>query len=159
MKKVINIAYILVATVALYSCTQDVDYKAVREEVIFEHDKLMEDESRMMNVKMKLDTLAATGIAKLNVEQPALDTTKTRADVAQLTAKLNAATDQMSKWMESFQTDVQGKSNLEAVAYFENEKIKVHKLDSVYRSALDEAEAYLNKFGIKVDGGGHAEYH
>jgi hypothetical protein len=144
MKKIF---YALCFAIAMQGCKPEVNYKAVRQEVITLHDQLMADEGRAMNAKMTLDTLALKpGAANM------------RNDIAALGSKLTFASDEMSKWMENFTSDVTGKSNAEAVAYFEQEKVKVKKLDSLYKTALSQAAIYLKKFNVKPDTVKHHEH-
>ena len=135
MKRIFNL---ICATILTVGCQNQVSYKDVREDVIVAHDKLMADEDKTMNAKMALDTLASTGLEILKAQQADRDTAKMRSEIKILTRKLNDASDQMSKWMENFKSDVTGKSNAEAVAYFKEEKLKVKRLDSLYQVALKE---------------------
>jgi hypothetical protein len=131
----------------MMGCKPEVNYKTVRQEVIVLHDELMADEDRAMNSKMMLDTLA---LKETNA--------KARDSIAVLSNKLALASDEMSNWMEHFRSDVTGKSNAQAVAYFEQEKVKVKKLDSVYKAALTQSEVYLKKFYLKPGTAKHHEH-
>jgi GTPase involved in cell partitioning and DNA repair len=142
----------LLALTGVQACNPGPDYKEVRKEVIDQHDQLMMDDERVMHNKMKLDTLALN-LKMLKQQQPALDTAQTRVDISELSKRLAAADDQMSEWMHHFKVDMEGKSNAEAVAYFKAEKVKVQKLDSLYKQVLNESDAYLEKFNIKNDAG------
>lgn len=135
-----RIFYLCCFAIAMQGCKPEVNYKAVRQEVITLHDDLMADEDRAMSAKMTLDTLA---LKERNIN--------TRDSIAALSSKLTFASDEMSKWMENFTSDVTGKSNADAVAYFELEKLKVKKLDSLYKAALSQADIYLKKFNVKTD--------
>lgn len=150
MKRGYTIICMLIAMVAagIQACQNEVSYKVVREEVIKAHDGLMADEDKVMNIKMTLDTLALEGLTKIKAERPNIDTAKINQDIKVLSNKLTDASAQMSAWMEYFKPDMEGKSNAEAVAYFEQEKIKVRKLDSLYKAVLQESGAYLKKFDI-----------
>ncbi len=155
MKKII---YALCFAIAIQGCQPEVNYKTVRQEVIVLHDDLMANEDKLMNVKMSLDTLALTGLAKIKAQHAGYDTAAVHAQITILTTKLDSLSNQMSKWMEHFRSDVEGKSNAEAVAYFEQEKVKVKKLDSLYKVTLSESETYLKKFDIRPDTAKHHEH-
>ncbi len=141
----------LYAGLTLASCQSEPDYKVVRQEVLDQHDKIMMDGEKAMNYKMKLDTLAMSGLAKIKQHQPSIDTAAEHQQIIDLTKKLNQADEKMNDWMHNFKTDVDRKSNTEAVAYFNAEKTKVQQLDSTYKSVLKEAEAYLKKLNVKSD--------
>jgi hypothetical protein len=160
MKNTLNymLMMILLPACVLLSCNQEADYKTVREEVVKQHDKLMADDETLMQHKMQLDTLVQS-LAEIKAQQPDLDTAKVRNEIAAINTKFTAAEDAMSNWMQQFKTDVDGKSNAEAVAYFEAEKKKVTALDSVYRDLLKQSGAYLERFNIKHDTAGHSHQH
>ncbi|WP_199141999.1 hypothetical protein [Pedobacter sp. ASV12] len=151
MKKIEKIAGMLLLVVALqFSCKQESDYKAVRQEVMDMHDKLMIDGEIAVRYKMQLDTLSKTGIAqKANADQ-SIDTAKEQRDIAVLIGHLNKADENMMDWMHAFQPDIDGKSNAQAVAYFKGEKEKLIKMDSLYQIALKQSEAYLKRFGSSL---------
>ncbi|RYY36396.1 MAG: hypothetical protein EOP46_06625 [Sphingobacteriaceae bacterium] len=152
------LSIVSIITIILPSCRHEVDYKIVREDVIMQHDKLMADDEKLMHHKMQLDTLALS-LGKLKVQQPALDTAKVHQEITAINNKLNAASDKMSNWMQQFKTDADGKSNAQAVAYFGAEKVKVTRLDSIYRNLLKESSAYLEKFNVKDDTATHKHQH
>ncbi|MBE9586863.1 hypothetical protein IM792_20610 [Mucilaginibacter sp. JRF] len=151
-----NLKYILAITVLggtlAQACKQEVSYKQVREEVITLHDKLMADDEKIMDHRLKLDTLISPAIlTKIKTDKPETDTAKLHADVNNLRVEMYMAGNNMSEWMQKFQPEQDGKSNAEAVAYFEGEKQKVKSLDSLYTSLLEQSNGYLKKYNIKVD--------
>jgi hypothetical protein len=147
-----------IALLIIQACNQEPDYKEVRKEVIEQHDKLMMDDERVMHNKMKLDTLALT-LYIIKQQQPVLDTAQTLNEIKQLSNRLTAADEQMSEWMHHFNVDMEGKSNADAVAYFKAEKVKVQKLDSLYEQVLNESDAYLKRFNIKLDNASGDKHH
>lgn len=133
---------------AFAGCQQEPDYKVIREEVIELHDQLMMDDEKVMRNKMRLDSLALSGLKELKGKEPALDTGQLHQEIEQLTTSMEAASDEMSTWMHEFEADIKGKTKPEAVAYFKGEKLKVNKLDSLYKKVLKESDALLNKYHI-----------
>ncbi len=143
----------------LSACQSEPDYKAIRQQVLDQHDQVMIDGERAMSNKMKLDTLGSSGLAVLKKQQPGLDTAAERTQINALSRKLTDADDQMNDWMHNFKTDMDGKSNEESVKYFESEKVKIQKLDSIYKAALKESGAYMQKFNIRPDTGAKGMEH
>ncbi|MCD8741043.1 hypothetical protein LT679_10555 [Mucilaginibacter roseus] len=134
------------------SCQQETSYKQVRDEVITAHDKLMADDEKVMNNKMKLDTLASPAyLLKVKTEKPETDTALLRREADSLRLELDSAGTRMSEWMQKFEPEQSGKSNAEAVAYFEGEKKKVIMLDSLYQALLKQSGAYLKQYNFKTD--------
>ena len=140
-----NIIIICLALFGLQACQNVQDYKAVRQEVMEAHDKVMMDGELAITNKMKLDTLAARldSLSKMKVIS---DTLGEKKNIAALQFKLNRADDQMNDWMHKFDAELGDKSNDEAVLYFKAEKEKVKSLDSLYKVAISESTSYLSKF-------------
>ncbi|GAA4336435.1 hypothetical protein GCM10023149_45210 [Mucilaginibacter gynuensis] len=156
------IATLILAAALLQACTNEPDYKESRQKVLDLHDKIMIDGERAMNNKMKLDTLAQTGLSALKKAQPATDTIAIKQQIAVLVKDLDAADDEMNNWMHAFNADVQGKSNAEASKYFDAEMLKVKKVDSLYKKAIAASANYLKQYNIKADttaGTGMAHHH
>lgn len=142
---------LLTIAAIISSCKQNADFKAIRKQVLDQHDQIMIDGERAMNNKMKLDTLAMTGLLKIKEMQPALDTAVEQQHIKAITKQLNAADEQMNDWMHNFSADAKGKNDDEATRYFTAEKIKVQQLDSVYKAVLKASGDYLKKFNIRAD--------
>ncbi|MFD2148260.1 hypothetical protein [Mucilaginibacter antarcticus] len=151
MKKIHYLICVSAIALTTQSCQNEANYKDVRKEVITLHDGLMASDERLMSTKMALDSLCLTGMPGVKAHYLEVDTGELRTEVKLLTERLNNLSDQMSNWMENFKTDMDGKSNAEAVAYFEAEKVKVKRLDSLYNAAITESENYLKRFDIKRD--------
>ncbi len=151
----------VVALCALQACQQEPDYKAVRQQVIDLHDKLMGDDEKAMRNQMKLDTLITpAGLHQLKQTQPQLDTAMAKQQMSALIKQLQQADDAMNDWMHRFNPDVQGQNNQQAVSYFNTEKKKVVHLDGLFKAAIQNSSAYLNKLNVKTDTGkatGHME--
>ncbi|MNY82604.1 hypothetical protein D3C86_2248100 [compost metagenome] len=59
---------------------------------------------------------------------------------------MTIAEDSMNDWMHKFEPDVTGKSNDEAIQYFEAEKAKIATIDSLYKVEIKVSGEYLSKF-------------
>nr|WP_121272324.1 hypothetical protein [Pedobacter schmidteae] len=142
MKQLIGI--LLVAIVAT-ACKQNVDYKAVRDEVMKFHDVVMADHGVIVNNQMKLDTLVKD-LKGLKTQFPEIDTLKEKETIKALINELTKAENSMNDWMHQFEPDVTGKSNEAAVKYFNDEKAKIAAVDSLYKREIKLSNAYLTKF-------------
>jgi len=142
MKKSIGVLVISVLSIA---CTQKNDYKSVRDEVMKFHDVVMADHGKIINNQMALDTLLKD-LKGLKLKSPEVDTLKERVEINALLSKLTAAEDSMNDWMHKFEPDVTGKSNDEAIQYFEAEKAKIATIDSLYKVEIKVSGEYLSKF-------------
>lgn len=143
MKKLIGI---LLVTIAVSACKQNVDYKTVREEVMKFHDVVMTDQGIVVSNQMKLDTLLKD-LKGLKAKFPDVDTLKEKKEISTLIADLTKAEDSMNDWMHKFEPDVTGKSNEAAVQYFKDEMVKITAVDSLYKKEIKASAAYLSKFG------------
>lgn len=146
----LGIATFLSSLLLLAACSSEPDYKVIRQDVVELHDKLMADGETAIHLKMKLDTVAITG------------SQESKTQITELITKLNAADESMMDWMQDFKADVEGMNNAQAVAYFNGEKVKLVKMDSLYKVALSGAEAYLKKVGVDThsnhDGHDHSTH-
>ncbi len=145
MKRIIIIC---LTVLGLQACQHVQDYKAVRQEVMDAHDKVMIDGEIAIRNKMKLDTLASC-LDSLNKIKVISDTVAENQKITALQLKLNKADEQMNDWMHKFDAELGDKSNEEAVLYFKGEKEKVKSLDSLYKVAISESTSYLSKFKMK----------
>lgn len=132
----------------LQACTSSGDYKEVRKEVLELHDSVMIDTEKAIRNKMKLDTLSGR-MDSLKQADPALDTVLTSQKITRLKSRLDSADEQMHTWMRAFEPEVADRSNDDAVAYFENEKRKIAKLDSFYAEVLKESDQFLSELKNK----------
>lgn len=140
-----TIFFLAIVAVGFASCTQKESYKAVRQEVLDEHDNIMMDTEMAFKNKMKLDTLALN-LDSLKSIYTDIDTVNEKEQIIQLRNKLIQADDEMNTWMHQFDAELGEKSNEEALAYFEAEKKKVNSLDSLYKAVLKQSDDYLKKF-------------
>jgi len=140
----VRVLFILCISMFL-GCANEPDYKVIRQEVVDLHNKVMEDGEIASKNRLMLDTLSRIG---LKAVKPSIDTITEQKNIAILIGKLNQVDQDMMKWMQDFEPDVEGKSNAAAVKYFEGEKIKIKKLDSQYNQILNESGIYLKKFNL-----------
>jgi hypothetical protein len=127
------------------ACTPAANYKTERDEVMKFHDVVMEDHGKLIGNQMKLDTLLRS-LPALKIKYPELDTIKEKVSMNQTLGRLNKAEELMNDWMHKFEPDVTGKSDADAVAYFRAERMKIGRVDSVYKSEIRLSDVYLSKF-------------
>lgn len=140
-----NAIAVLLLIMVVMSCNQGENYKIARDEVMKFHDVVMEDHGKIVSNQMKLDTLLRS-LKMLKQQFPETDTLKEKTEISALLKRLTGSEDSMNDWMHKFEPDVTGKSNEEAVKYFKEEKIKIHKIDSLYKVDIAISDAYLTKF-------------
>lgn len=121
------------------------DYKIVRDEVMRFHDEVMKDQGVIVKNQMKLDTLLRD-LQNLKLKYPNIDTLQEAIALKSLIGNLVKADDDMNNWMHQFEPDVTGKSNEDAVVYFQAEKKKIAAIDSVYKQEIKTSGDYLKKF-------------
>lgn len=130
---------------AFASCKQQLDYKATRDEVIKVHDVVMADHGKVVDQQLKLEEMLKN-MSALKAQHSEIDTIKEKDSITAVRDRLNVAEEAMNTWMHEFEPDVTGKSNEKAITYFEAEKQKIQKVDTLFKSELKRAEAYLSKF-------------
>ena len=124
------------AALALSACKDaKTEEKAVLNDVIKIHDTVMGNDEKLIQNKMKLDTLLKE--AK-NIEA----TTK----IKQLITKANDADSLMEKWMNKFDPEQKGKSHEEIMNYLSTQKKEVKLIDSLLNNAVKETSLYLQPF-------------
>ncbi len=130
---------------ALASCKQQSDHKATRDEVIKVHDVVMADHGKVVDQQLKLEEMLKN-MSALKAQHAEIDTIKEKDSITTVRDRLNVAEEAMNTWMHEFEPDVTGKSNEEAITYFEAEKRKIQQVDTLFKSELKRAAAYLSKF-------------
>lgn len=140
-----KISCFFLLALALASCKQQADYKASRDEVIKVHDVVMADHGKVVDQQLKLNDMLKD-LSALKLKNPDIDTLKVKDSITIVRDRLNVAEEAMNTWMHEFEPDITGKSNEEAITYFEAEKQKIQKVDTLFKAELKRAEAYLSKF-------------
>jgi hypothetical protein len=99
----------------------------------------------VVDQQLKLEEILKN-MSALKAQHSEIDTIKEKDSITAVRDRLNVAEEAMNTWMHEFEPDVTGKSNEEAITYFEAEKQKIQKVDTLFKSELKRAEAYLSKF-------------
>lgn len=109
MKKFTLCAIALAAVTTISACkqatkgTQD-DSKALSAQAIEVHDEIMPQVSAFDQHSVLIDSLLSN-LTAVKTANPALDTLKTRQELATLKDQLESATDKMMSWMYEYVTD------------------------------------------------------
>jgi hypothetical protein len=131
--------------ITFYSCKPSVDYKEKRAEVIKYHDVVMADAGNVVDMQMRLTDMLKN-LGTLKAKNPLIDTLKEKDSILVVQTRLSKADDAMNEWMHKFEPDVTGKSNEQAIAYFESEKTKIKHVDNLFKQEIMFADRYLSKF-------------
>jgi hypothetical protein len=138
MKKLFAAAFVVLA---LSACNSEKDQeKALLNDVIKIHDEVMGKEDKLMQNKMKLDTLLSTD--SLAVKDPIAE----KIIMSAYSAKLVKADGAMEAWMQKFNPDQKGKSHEQIMAYLAGQKKEVLAVDSQLTLAVKGSDEYLSKF-------------
>ncbi|NII82838.1 MULTISPECIES: hypothetical protein [unclassified Pedobacter] len=140
----LNIAMLCFITVLFISCKTEPDAKAVRQEVLNIHDKLMIDGEKVIKNKMKLDTLLVSDQIKLSP-----DSTKQKQKISDLITRLNAADEKMMDWMHFFKDDFKGKTEQEDLEYYKTEMIKIRAVEDSYIKVTRESDSLIAIYQVK----------
>ena len=136
MKKSIIVA---LACLAFFGCSDGKKQeKALLDSVITIHDKVMSKDGKLMDNKMKLDTLLKTKIA-------GTDTAQTMAMMMGLSVKLTNAEDAMEQWMQKFDPEQKGKSHEQIMSYLSDQKNQVTGIDSEMVEAINLSNNFLSQ--------------
>jgi hypothetical protein len=136
---------ILLIIVAVAACKPQTDYKEKRDEVIKIHDVVMADQGKVVSREIQITSMLKD-LKGLKARNSRLDTLAERDSLVAIHTRLSKADESMNDWMHQFEPDVTGKSNEEAVKYFESEKLKIQKVDTLFKQEIKSADAYLSKF-------------
>ncbi|MBB6237860.1 hypothetical protein HDC90_002484 [Pedobacter sp. AK013] len=140
----LNITVLYFITALFISCKTEPDAKAVRQEVLNIHDKLMIDGEKVIKNKMKLDTLLVSDRIKLSP-----DSTKQKQKIGDLISRLNAADEKMMDWMHFFKDDFKGKTKQEDLEYYKAEMIKIRAVEDSYIKVTRESDSLIAVYQIK----------
>lgn len=135
MKKLL---LILLPASLLYGCTdRKAEKKAIMEDVMKVHEKVMEVDGQVIANRMKLDTL-------INQNKIAAKDSAER-----LVKKMSAAEDAMEDWMHKFDYEQKGKADDDVITYMNAQKKLIMAIDSQLNVAVKESDIYLKNVKIK----------
>ncbi|HAL82574.1 MAG TPA: hypothetical protein DCO83_10340 [Mucilaginibacter sp.] len=122
----------------LYGCTnKKAQAKAMLDDVIKVHDKVMAADERLEKNKMQLDTLLKQ------------DKTTRKDTLKLLINKLVLADSAMENWMHKFDYEQTGKSPDESIVYMGDQKKQIMAIDSQISAAVAQSNKYLLKIKRK----------
>jgi hypothetical protein len=136
---------ILIIIVAVSACKPQTDYKDARDEVIKLHDVVMADQGKVVSREIQISGMLKD-LKEIKVRNPRIDTIAEKDSLLAIHSRLTKADEAMNDWMHKFEPDVTGKSNEEAVEYFQAEKLKIQRVDTMFKQEIQSADAYLSKF-------------
>ena len=129
-----NTIAVIFAAFTLLGCgDKKVQVKAVLDSILTVHDKVMGVDGKLMDNKLKLDTLLKLKAAAGN------------DSVKMLIAKLAAADSAMDIWMNNFKAEYKGKTDEETATYMKDQKKLIMAIDSQVSAAVAESNKYLLK--------------
>jgi len=112
--------------------------KALLDEVIKAHNKMMATDDQLMKNKMQLDTISAH-----NPPQVVKDSAQFYIK------KLNDADAGMDNWMHKFDPEFKGKGHEDIMTYLSDQKKQVAAIDSQINLAIASSGKYLTKIKAK----------
>ncbi|QNN44190.1 hypothetical protein [Pedobacter roseus] len=142
--KRLNILLLSLATALLFSCKTEPDAKAIRQEVLNIHDKLMVDGEKVVKNKMKLDKILTSDQVKL-----AQDSLLQKQKINDLITKLNAADEKMMDWMHFFKDDFKGKTDQEDLDYYKSEMVKIRAVEDSYIKVTRVSDSLIRIYNVK----------
>jgi len=132
-----KIFLIAIAAFMLAGCNNNKDQeKALLNEVIKYHDKLMDDDGIIVNSRKQLKIFAAT----TPPPSPGV-----KDSLVMYGKQLDTADDAMMAWMNKFNPDFTGKTHDEIMAYLTTQKVQITKIDSQLSSAISASDKYILK--------------
>lgn len=127
---------ILLLSLVFAGCKSNPDSTAVKKEVLNIHDKLMVDGEKVIKNRMKLDTLLM-----IKRKEASADTSSLIAIIN----KLNRADESMMDWMHFFKDDFKGKNEVEDLAYYQSQMIKIREVEDSFIKVTKESDSVLKK--------------
>jgi len=140
----LNIAILGLLTVLFISCKTEPDAKAVRQEVLNIHDKLMIDGEKVIKNKMKLDTILVSDRIKLSA-----DSALQKQKIVDLITQLNAADEKMMDWMHFFKDDFNGRTEQENLDYYKSEMVKIRAVEDSYIKVTRASDSLIRMYNAK----------
>jgi len=111
---------------------QKAEETAAMDSILKIHDNLMGQEGRLMDNKMRLDTLLKNKFIP-----------DVKGSVTESVRNLNKADSAMENWMHNFNPDLSGKSHEEKMTYLQSQKKQIIVIDSQITQAIKESNTYL----------------
>ena len=139
----LSITMLCLISALLFSCKTEPDAKAIRQEVLNIHDKLMIDGEKVIKNKMKLDTLLVSDRVKR-----APDSVVQKQKINDLISRLNAADEKMMDWMHFFKDDFKGKTEQEDLSYYKSEMVKIRAVEDSYIKVTRESDSILKIYNV-----------
>lgn len=141
---------IIIAFVLILSACKDnkKEEKALENQVMDLHEKVMAAGETAIQNKMKMDTLM---LKKDSVETvyPSLDTSAENKTMHNLSTEIVKADDKMSDWMHNYNPDFSGKPHQEVMDYLAQQKKIVSQINTEYNSVIQLSNQYLLKYKKK----------
>ncbi|WP_316843702.1 hypothetical protein [Pedobacter psychrodurus] len=139
----LNVALLCLITIFFISCKTEPDSKAIRQEVLNIHDKLMIDGEKVIKNKMKLDALLVSDQIKLSP-----DSALQKQKINDLITRLNAADEKMMDWMHFFKDDFKGKTAQEDLDYYKSEMVKIRAVEDGYIKVTRASDSLIKVYKI-----------
>ena len=130
-----NLFIITIAALTITACNRGADQeKALLDDVIKLHDKVMGKDEQLMKNKMKIDTLLTT-----------VKDTAQKNQLVRLNAGLMVSEQAMEGWMQRFDPEQKDKSHDEKVAYLTGQKKQIMVIDSQMNVTIEKSSQYINQ--------------
>ncbi len=122
--------------------------KALENQVMDLHEKVMAAEETAIQNKMKMDTLMLKKDS-VKTAYPSLDTSAENKTMRNLSTEILKADDRMSDWMHNYNPDFSGKPHQEIMDYLVQQKKIVSQINTEYNSVIQLSNQYLLKYKKK----------
>ena len=116
---------------------KNADEKAILDDILKTHDKVMANDEQLTKNKMQIDTLLKQG------KLPGNDSAKI------ISKRLAIADSVMDKWMHDFEPDQSKKTHDDAVKYMNEQKKQIMAIDTQLNQVVAESSKYLSKIKMK----------
>jgi len=141
--KIFNTMFVICCSFVFFNaCKTEPDTKAIKEQVLNIHDKLMIDGEKLIKNKMKLDTLM------LKIPK---DSLMQREQLDSLIKQLNAADEKMMDWMHFFNDDFKGKTDQEEIAYYKSQMVSIRAVEDAFIKTIRVSDSVLQANQIKPE--------
>ncbi len=122
--------------------------KALENQVMDLHEKVMAAGETAIQNKMKMDTLMLKKDS-VKTAYPSLDTSAENKTMRNLSTEIVKADDKMSDWMHNYNPDFSGKPYQEIMDYLAQQKKIVSQINTEYNSVIKASNQYLLKYKKK----------